>query len=121
VTSRTRRVVLFAGCAAGIAALSLAPASSVPSTNILGMDKVEHAAAYAVLTALSFHMWRSLNIRRSLAFGGSVLLCTGYGVVMEIAQATLTTTRSAEAADALADAVGALFAISAIGIRERKR
>ena len=62
-------------------------------------DKVEHVLVFIVLTSLgllSYTRWPSL-------------ICIGlmaYGAIIELLQATLTTTRQASWADWLADSVG---------------
>jgi VanZ family protein len=114
-------ISLLIGTGAAIAALSLAPAPSVPSVDLSHADKVEHAAAYAVLTFFSIRFFQTLSARKPLVFGGSIILCTLFGVMIEIAQGTLTTTRAAEASDVAADAVGAAITAFAMLMRERKR
>jgi hypothetical protein len=81
--------------------LSLIPAVSAPSG--LGWDKLNHAGAMALATGFTY-LW--LKTRRWAAaaafFYGSFL-----GILIEILQATLTTSRSAEWGDVAADLIGA--------------
>ncbi len=84
---------------AGVVVLSLMPppAMAVPQN----FDKLEHMLGYAGLAAcagLLFDGWRA-QLR---AGTGLVLL----GIALEFAQALLTQTRSADPADALANATG---------------
>jgi VanZ family protein len=64
-------------------------------------DKLEHALAFALLSASAvqlFERWRALLL---VAFG---LLALGVGI--ELAQGIFTSTRAMEAGDVVADATG---------------
>lgn len=77
----------------------LLPAPDLPKVNL--NDKLEHALAFALLSASAvqlFVRWRALL---TVAFG---LLVLGIGI--EFAQALFTTTRAMEMGDVLADAIG---------------
>jgi hypothetical protein len=81
--------------------LSLMPVSSAPSG--LGWDKLNHASAIAAVTCLVY-LARHPRARAGLtAFVYGAVL----GALIEILQGTLTTTRSAEWGDLLADLIGA--------------
>jgi VanZ family protein len=81
--------------------LALMPAVSAPSG--LGWDKLNHAGAMAVATGLAF---LSLQSRRWAA-AAAFLYGTSLGILIEILQATLTTSRVAECGDVVADVIGA--------------
>jgi VanZ family protein len=81
--------------------LALMPASAAPTG--LGWDKLNHAGAIGVATGLAYLSLKSRRRAAALAF----LYGTTLGVLIEILQATLTTTRSAEFEDVVADVVGA--------------
>jgi len=75
----------------------------------LGWDKLEHAAAYGLLTWLlgAALMFRSAR-RRWLA----AVVCSGcYGLLVEVLQGWLTAHRDASLADALANFIGASLAV----------
>jgi VanZ family protein len=77
----------------------LMPSPDLPKLRL--SDKVEHALAFALLSASAvqlFERWRALAF---VAFG---LLALGIGI--EFAQALFTTTRAMEGADVVADALG---------------
>ncbi|MDD2898599.1 MAG: hypothetical protein PHI31_07775 [Desulfuromonadaceae bacterium] len=93
--------------------LSLMPASSAPSG--LGWDKLNHAGAIAVITLLAY---LSLQSRRWAA-GAAFLYGMFLGVLIELLQAALTTTRFAEWGDVAADLVGAACAWGVIRIYQR--
>ena len=82
-----------------VVALSLTPppAMSVPR----GFDKVEHTAAYFLLSAGAVQLFESRNARTATAIA---LIALGVG--LEFAQMLLTRTRMADPADALANAAG---------------
>ena len=96
-----------------IPALSLAPAylfrgveSALPP--IQGFDKLVHAAMYAALTATYLHALPSSQRRHLRSVLLVALIATAYGAVMELGQKWLTTTRSMDVFDALANLTGAL-------------
>ena len=90
-------------------------------------DKLVHAGLHAVLAVLLC----CAGLARAHATGlrwaagqalAVVLLCAGYGGVIELLQAGLSTTRSAEWLDALANAAGASLAVLFIqGLRCMKQ
>jgi VanZ family protein len=80
-----------------VASLMPPPAMSVPH----GFDKVEHLLGYAGLAAFAVLLFERRRPQLQAA-AGLVLL----GVALEFAQARLTTTRMADPADALANALG---------------
>jgi len=84
-----------------ILCLALMPSASAPSG--LGWDKLNHAGAIAVVTGLAYFSLSS----RSWAAMAAFLYGTSIGILIEILQATLTTTRTAEWGDVLADLIGA--------------
>jgi VanZ family protein len=97
-----------AGYCALIVAISSLPASALPaSRSIWDHDKLIHAAEYAVLAAL---IARALGRRGRSGPGAAVAafaLAAAFGVLDELYQTT-TPGRAATAADAVADALGAL-------------
>ena len=94
--------------------LALMPASSAPSG--LGWDKLNHAMAIAVATGLAFLSLPSRRWSATAAF----LYGTSLGILIEILQATMTTSRTAEWGDVVADLVGAGCAWIVIKIYQRK-
>lgn len=80
--------------------LSLGPPPPIPSSVPDG-DKIGHALAYAVLSA-----WAVMIFRTRRAWLQSAAALMGLGIAIEFAQGALTTYRSADPYDALADAVG---------------
>lgn len=90
-----------------VVALSLTPPPpmSVPR----GFDKFEHLVGYALLSAGGVLLFARRGTQRGAAFG-----LVAMGIALEFAQAALTQTRTADVADAAANAVGVAlgFALS---------
>jgi VanZ family protein len=93
--------------------LALMPAGSAPTG--LGWDKLNHAVAIAVATGLAY---LSLQPRR-WAGAAAFLYGVSLGILIEILQATLTTSRTAEWGDVVADLIGAGCTWGAIRIYQR--
>jgi VanZ family protein len=83
----------------------LLPSHDLPKLRI--SDKLEHAAAFALLAASAVQLFER---GRALVLVGCGLLALGIGI--EFAQALFTTTRAMEAADVVADAVGIVAGLS---------
>ncbi|WP_373008179.1 VanZ family protein [Hyphomonas sp.] len=100
-TVLARRLAGFASLlvAAAIAILSILPGEDLPEVHL--SDKVEHAIAYAALSAC-ICFW--LGRRRIIA---GVLVTVGFGAVLEIVQALAGTGRTASLLDEGANLVGA--------------
>lgn len=94
--------------------LSLIPA---PLSEGLGWDKLNHVAAMALATVTAFRVLRPVSVRAVLFAGLYALLL---GALIELLQGTLTTTRSAEWSDLLADAVGVAVAMLGLYLWQRK-
>lgn len=119
MTENKKRILLWPILCAGMTSLilwlSLIPTNAVPSVG-LGWDKLNHAAAIAVVTWLAFLAFRPYRRAARAAFGYALLL----GVLIEVLQATFTSTRCAEWGDLLADLVGAGLVWCLISIFQRK-
>lgn len=78
--------------------LAMIPQPVVPMV-VDFQDKVEHCAAFAVLMLMGRAGWPTRAIRLGIGL-------IGYGVLIEVAQHTLTTNRIGDPLDVLADSVG---------------
>jgi VanZ family protein len=94
--------------------LALMPAVSAPSG--LGWDKLNHAGAIGTATGFAYLALQS----RGWAATGAFLYGTFLGILIELLQATMTTTRSAEWGDVAADLFGAGFVWIAIKIYQHR-
>lgn len=100
---------------AGVLFLALIPAPPTV-TGLLGWDKLNHAAAMAVVACLA-----TCSVRPALwavAFGGGYAMLLG--ILIELLQGAFTTTRSAEWGDLAADAVGVAVAMLGMKLWKRK-
>jgi len=81
-------------------ALSLGPPPPIPA-GVPDGDKIGHALAYAVLSA-----WAVMIFRTRGAWLRSAAALMALGIAIEFAQGALTSNRTADPYDALADAFG---------------
>ena len=86
----------------------LVPAPDLPMAPP-GGDKLEHLLAYFLLAAGAVQLYRGRRALWRVAIGLVVL-----GIVVELAQGALTTTRSMDPWDAVADAIGAAIGFASI-------
>ncbi len=107
-------LLLCAGLTFLILWLALMPSNVAPSG--LGWDKLNHAGAITVATGLAYLSLQSRNWAAPVAF----LYGASLGVLIEILQGTLTTSRTAEWADVVADLIGAGFAWGVIRIFQQR-
>jgi len=90
----------------GIAIVSLIKLGKSP-IQINHLDKIKHAFAYFVLSLVWFIALRTTIINKYLiAFG-----CFLYGIIIEVLQVTITSHRSGEILDVIANTTGILIAI----------
>lgn len=96
-------IALWLAMIAAVIATCLMPAQDLPPTPFDAFDKVEHFSAYLVLSLYAGMLFARLRAQ-ALATAAMIAL----GVALEFAQASLTDSRSGDAADALANSLGAL-------------
>nr|WP_244858732.1 MULTISPECIES: VanZ family protein [Lysobacter] len=87
---------------------SLLPALLLPDLPP-GSDKLEHLLGYATLAATAVQLFAT---RVSILRAG--LFLVALGVAIEIAQGTLTTTRSMDVHDAIANTLGVCLGLSTL-------
>jgi VanZ family protein len=108
-----RKNLLSIAVALVIMFLSMANSHSfdkIPTFNIPHFDKIVHFSMYfGLMLTISFENRRNLTNFKNLATAALVPLL--YGIIIEILQATLTTTRSGSVYDALADLAGIIVAL----------
>lgn len=101
-----RWLALWTLAVATVALLELLPAVLLPQVPA-GGDKVEHLAAYGALAFSAVQLFERRVLWR-VGIGLAAL-----GMALEIAQGTLTTTRSFDLTDELANCCGVLLGLSA--------
>ena len=91
----------------------LVSSNEIPSINILGLDKGVHVLFHFALTFLWFLFFaKQLQVEilfKPLVY--SVLFSIFFGIVIEILQELVTTTRSADVLDVVANTFGAMMAV----------
>ncbi len=95
-----------------IAVLCLVKFTDLPSIGVSGADKYVHFTLHFVFTMLwGYYLWLKLNeiALTKIIFVVTSSLC--YGILIEILQETLTTTRRADIFDVVANFSGALVAL----------
>lgn len=103
---------------------SLVPSPPVPKSGILGWDKFQHAAAYGIFTLLAGWAFVTLPFSRERQWFLAGAVAVIFGALLEVAQGVFTATRTAEAGDLLADAIGAatvIFFVHFVYYRYRRR
>ncbi len=99
-----------------IAILSLAKIGKQTVINISHLDKIEHAIAYLVLTVLWLLSFREKQ-HQLLVIACAIM----YGVLMEFFQANLTTYRSFDYFDMLANTFGVLLGFLIFRMIQKKQ
>ncbi|WP_255513220.1 VanZ family protein [Lutibacter sp. Hel_I_33_5] len=92
-----------------IAVLSLVKIHQ-PSIKFTYLDKIEHIIAYFVLAICWFctiHLKTKNNSLKKTVF----FLCISYGILLEVLQGTLTSYRTADWKDMIANSIGVLIAL----------
>ena len=102
-----------------IAALSLIKLGKQP-ISFSNIDKVEHAIAYCFLTLSWLFAIKKAkkNTNTKIIIVAS---CIFYGIIIELLQATITTYRTADVFDMMANSVGALTALFIFNVFLKKR
>ena len=96
---------LWLGGILGVVLVCLLPGADLPKVPV--SDKVEHALAFFALSAAAVQLFRRGWPLSLVAIG---LLALGAGI--EVAQGLLTTSRSMDPADFVADAIGVLAGVA---------
>ena len=95
-------IALWLAMIATVIATCLMPAKDLPPTPFDSFDKVEHFTAYLLLSLYAGMLFARVRAQ-ALATAGLIAL----GVGLEFVQASFTDSRSGDAADGLANSIGA--------------
>lgn len=96
-------------------------ASHLPSIpRFLVWDKLRHFLAYAILMFFSGNFFRPLCKNYQWGWRIGFIFTVGFGLLMEIAQQNLTTTRQADWKDLLANSLGALLIFVIMQLKKQK-
>lgn len=99
-----------------IAFFSLVQLSNVPFKGVSNLDKVVHSFFHFVFTLLWFLFFQKQfnTIKNTKPLLISLVLSVFFGISIEIAQESYTTTRHGDVFDVLANMTGALIAVIAV-------
>ncbi|WP_428743645.1 VanZ family protein [Tenacibaculum sp.] len=103
---KDKLIILAILISISIAIVSLIKLGKAP-VKINHIDKLEHAFAYFVLTII----WLRALITTKINKYFIVFCCFFYGIIIEVLQVTITTYRSGELLDAVANSMGILVAL----------
>ncbi|CAM1341797.1 conserved membrane hypothetical protein [Tenacibaculum amylolyticum] len=99
-----------------IAILSLIKVGSQP-IYIKYLDKIEHTTAYFVLT----FFWLLAFFKKEKIRTIIIVLSISYGILLEVLQGTITTYRTFDYVDMIANTLGVLIAFLVFKIIEKKQ
>ena len=81
-------------------------------TDFLAVDKIGHAVAYGSLTlAVLWGIWKEQNLSTPKVSNWVVIVCSTYGIMLEIVQFTFFPNRYFEVLDILANIIGSLIGL----------
>lgn len=95
--------------------LCLATPESLPTVSVFKFDKLGHLTFHFGITVLWFLFWKTtFKNENKYALLKAFLFSFFFGVIIEIVQGTVTTSRSADIKDVFANTTGALVAVVVI-------
>lgn len=105
-------LVLSIGCTAAIAYLSLINLADTAVSEMGIGDKAMHAGAYFVLTSLWISGWMKNTEKSNFLVKNLIIcfLCVIFGIFIEVLQDKMTTYRSFDYYDMLANSLGVIIA-----------
>ena len=88
---------------------SLMIISDMPSFGFTFDDKIYHLIAYFIFTLLVFNYCNSKNYKNGFAISAGITIV--YGIIIEVLQYVITTHRTFDVYDAIANTLGAILAV----------
>ncbi len=98
---------------------SLVKTGGMPELGSNYDDKIYHFIAYALFTILVYNYFSYKNISNKIFYSAVFVII--YGIIIEILQHVVTTDRTLDAKDVLANSLGVLIAVSMLLIRKRRK
>ncbi|WP_452597934.1 VanZ family protein [Pontimicrobium sp. MEBiC01747] len=100
-----------------LAVLSLIKVNKVTSELPTNSDKIFHALAYAIFTALWFlSFYYKIKLKKTKALVFSFSFSSVFGIIIELLQGSITKNREADLFDVIANTTGTLIAMIIITI-----
>jgi VanZ family protein len=101
-------IVLFAT----VMYISLLPKVEIPEAPIIQADKFVHFSMYFLLTLVSYKGFFNKKLKSSILMACGIAFL--YGIIVEVLQYSLTTTRMFDVFDIFANGIGTIFAYFAV-------
>lgn len=92
--------------ALALAVFSLIRLSDIPSLGFSFDDKIYHFVAYFIFTCIAYNFFRQTKLIQSLLIASASV--TVYGIIIEVLQLVMTTYRTLDVYDIIANTLGAL-------------
>lgn len=92
--------------ALALAVFSLIRLSDIPSLGFSFDDKIYHFVAYFIFTCIAYNFFRQTKLTQSLLIAS--VSVTIYGIIIEVLQLAMTTYRTLDVYDIIANTLGAL-------------
>ncbi|WP_435261170.1 VanZ family protein [Tenacibaculum sp. nBUS_03] len=108
---KKNRIIIAIFITISIAILSLIKLGKQP-ISISNIDKIEHAIAYLFLT----FFWLLALVKTKYQTYIVSICCFFYGIIIEVLQTTITTYRTGDYYDIIANSVGVLLAFTLFSI-----
>lgn len=86
---------------------SLSNVSGIPEIGFSFDDKIYHFLAYAILTVLLYNYLRTTHINHKIWVASGIAFI--YGIIIEALQATVTSFRTPDYFDVIANTIGIVF------------
>lgn len=94
---------------------SLIKLNDLPNLGISYVDKICHFIAYSILTLLWYKTYLyTIKLTKNKAVIYTIITCVVFGIIIEVLQETLTTTRTLDGYDIVANVIGVLLAVITI-------
>ena len=103
-----------------LAFVCLVPLKGVIKVNITLGDKIFHAFTYMILSLLWYYSFcYSFKKSRKRALIYAMIISIVFGIIIEILQGTVTSYRSSDVNDVLANTIGVLLMSAVIGLKNK--
>ncbi len=91
---------------------SLIKLNNLPNLGVSYIDKICHFIAYCLLTLLWYNTYViTIRLKKTKAIFYTITTCVVFGIIIEVLQETITTTRTLDVYDIVANVLGVLLAV----------
>ncbi|WP_051605421.1 VanZ family protein [Sediminibacter sp. Hel_I_10] len=110
-------LILVIGYATALTIGSLINTGGMPELGSSYDDKIYHFIAYSMFTILAYNYFSYKQKKHKILYAAVFVIV--YGIVIEVLQHVLTSNRTLDAYDVLANSLGVLLAVIALVLRKR--